>query len=84
MSGKALAEHCNLHLLVQVPIIGRCGLPFEHQAPGRPDIDEVGGSAEPALIDDVRAREEHRGKEHDVQHSQRKADLHRQFGNAAA
>src|SRR6202035_2423066 len=38
----ALAEDRDLNLLLDIPIISQCGMAIEHEAAGRPHVDEIG------------------------------------------
>jgi hypothetical protein len=52
VAGIALAQHCDLHLLLDVPVVSERRMAIEHESAGRPDIDEIGRNAEPVFIKD--------------------------------
>ena len=41
-----LAEHRDLHLLLNIPVIGPGRMAIEHQFAGGPDVDEIGRDAQ--------------------------------------
>ena len=50
IADKTLAKFCDLDLLLDFPVIGLGRDTIEHQAAGRPDVDEVGRDAEAVSI----------------------------------
>ncbi len=81
IAGIALAEDCDLNLLLDIPIIGLRGMAIEHQAPGGPDVDKIGRDAEALVVEDPPMGEIGRREERGVDDEQHKAQIEQRDGN---
>jgi hypothetical protein len=83
IAGIGLAEHADLHLLLDVPVIGRGRMAIEHKAAGGPDIDEVGGHTKAVAFDNPAMAVIER-EERDLQDREDGAHHHQRRWNRAA
>ena len=71
----ALAEHRNLNLLLDIPVVGLRGVAIEHEAPGGPDVDEIGRDAQALFVEYPPMGEECRRKKRCIDDEQYKAHV---------
>jgi hypothetical protein len=58
----ALAEHRDLHLFLNTPVIGPGWMAIEHQFASGPDIDEISRDAQALFVENPPMGEERRRK----------------------
>ena len=80
----ALAEHRDLNLFLNIPIIGQRRMAIEHQLACGPDVDEIGRDAQAIFVKNPPMRKIRRRKEHGVDDEQREADIEERRGNGVS
>ena len=71
----ALAEHRDLNLLLDIPVVGLRGVAIEHEAPGGPDVDEIGRDTQALFVEYPPMGEECRRKKRCIDDEEYKAHV---------
>ena len=83
IAGEILAEQRELDLPLDVPVIGQRRMAIQHEPARRPDVDEIGGNAEPACLPDPHARDVSHREIAGVDDRERKAGVEQRGRNCA-